>query len=56
MPGPDPKMTVVNTKGWLWTAASVPSLLSYGVELEAAWEMAKQPWSMSTGRKEAGDG
>lgn len=43
VPGPDPKMAVVNTEGWLWAAASVPPLLSCGVELEAAWEMAKQP-------------
>lgn len=56
MPGPDPKRAVVNTEGWLQNTASVPPLLSYRVELEAAWEMAKQPWSMSSRRQEPGDG
>lgn len=56
MAAPDPKMAVVGTKGWLWSAASVPPLLSSRVELEAAREKAKQPWSMSGRREEASGG
>lgn len=55
MPGPDPKMAAVNTEGWLRSCICSP-LLSYRVELEAAWKMAKQPWSMSSRRKDTGDG